>query len=208
MELGLEARSGQPVSPIKCATCDMLRHAPPACQDCHELLAHVQGADYFELFGLPRSFKLSEEALREKHLAICRNIHPDRFAGAGSEMQSFSLRISAAVNKAHEVLNDPWLRANYLLELSGGQSAALDKRVPRDILTQTMMLREEIEEARSSGDRATLDSIKVNVEQMRDKHQKAIETLCDAMPGTEQIRSDLREQLNIMKYVNNLLAQM
>jgi molecular chaperone HscB len=208
MELGLESRSGQSAAPIKCATCDVLQHAPLACQDCHELLAHVQGADYFELFGLPRTYSLSDQTLRERHLAISRNIHPDRFAGAGPEMQSFALRLSASVNKANEVLSDPWTRANYLLELSGGQSAAQDKRVPQEILTQTMMLREEIEEARSNGDGVALDAIRTNVERMWEQHNATMATLCDSLPGNEKVRSDLREQLNIMKYVNNLLGQL
>src|SRR2546429_591371 len=83
-------------------------------------LAHVHATDYYELFGLPREFQIDRNLLPQRYLGISRNIHPDRFAQVGQEMQTFALRMSAAINKAHDVLRDDFLRAEYLLESSGG----------------------------------------------------------------------------------------
>ena len=196
--------------PTKCATCEVLQQAPLACTDCHSLLAHVQGADYFELFGLPRRFEIDEAELSRKYLAICRNIHPDRFGGTGAEMQSFSLRAPSAVNQAYEVLHSPHRRAEYLLESAGGKSSADDKRVPADLLGKVMMLREEIEEAKSSGDMSTLSSMRATIEQDRRKAHQQIAALCGKLTadGSQETKDELRMQLNAMKYLDNLLAQL
>lgn len=195
--------------PAKCNTCEMLAQAPLVCADCHQLLAHVQGADYFELFGLPRRFDIDAAELNRKYLAISRNIHPDKFASAGGEMQSFALRASAAINKAFDVLADAHQRAEYLLERSGGKSAAEDKRVPQDLLARVMMLREEIEEAKASGDHAALDAMRGDVSAQKRRLHETIAELCTRLDGGEaSMKDELRMQLNAVKYLDNLLAQL
>lgn len=198
------------VMPTKCATCEVLQQAPLICADCHSLLAHVQGADYFELFGLTRRYDIDEAELNRKYLAISRNIHPDRFGGAGPEMQSFALRASAAINQAYDVLRDPHRRAEYLLESSGGKSSAEDKRVPPDLLGKVMMLREEIEDARAAGDTAAISTMRASIEQDRSAAQQRIGALCAELiaNGSEATKGELRMQLNAMKYLDNLLAQL
>jgi len=192
--------------PSKCATCDMLAHAPLVCPECHELLGHVQGADYFELLGLPRSYRIDESALSSRYRAVSRNIHPDRFAGADDEMQSIALRLSAAVNRAYEVLRDPLLRAEYLLESTGGASAAKDKSVPGDLLTRVMMTREEMEDARAGGDEAKVERIRREVADDKARVEGRIAMLCDQLSsGDEGVKKQLRAELNAVKYLNNLL---
>lgn len=187
----------------------MLMQAPLACADCRSLHDRVQGADYFELFGLPRRFAVDAEALQSRYLAISRNIHPDGFATAEPEMQSLVLRLSAAVNKAYDTLRDPIQRANYLLETSGGKSAADDKRVPPDLLAHVMMLREQIEEAKAEGRAAELASIKQSVQQRRSGALEEITATAGRLDaGAEGTRDALRLQLNAMKYWDNLMAQL
>ena len=196
-------------APVKCSTCEALCEVPFACEDCHQLLAHVQGANYFELFGLPQSYEVDIALLEERYLAISRNIHPDKFATAGEEMQAFALRASASVNSAYDVLRDPLHRAEYLLESSGGKSATQDKRVPQDLLAQVLMLREELEEAKASGDRAMVDGVRVRVTHRKQATEQTIATVCrDLNAASTQTKDELRLQLNAMKYLNNLLAQM
>jgi molecular chaperone HscB len=205
----MEPDTERMASPAKCSTCQILCEAPFACEDCHELLAHVQGANYFELFGLPRAYQIDAGLLEERYLAISRNIHPDKFATAGEEMQAFALRASASVNSAYDVLRDPLHRAEYLLESVGGKPAAQDKRVPQDLLMQVLMLREELEQAKANDDRPALEGLRVLATQRKQAAERQIAVLCrDLGTASTQVKDDLRLQLNAMKYLNNLLAQM
>lgn len=195
--------------PSKCVTCEVLRQMPLSCDDCHQLLAHVQGADFFELFGLPQKYEVDPRELEEKYITISRNIHPDKYAVAGPEMQAFALRASAAVNNAYAVLRDPIHRAEYLLESAGGPSATLNKQVPPDMLGEIMMLREGIEEAKAGGDQQSLDAIRRQIEVRRSATQTRITELCRDLAGSsDETKTTLRIQLNAIKYLNNVLAHL
>src|SRR5262249_3910437 len=158
--------------------CEMLSQAPPTRDDCRALYEHVSSAIYFELFGLAPAYDIDTEALSRKYLAIARNVHPDAFATSNEVTQSLILRISAAVNRAHETLRDPLLRAEYILELSGGKSAGEDKRVPDDLLVHVMALREEIEEAKCQGDKTTLAGFRETIEAKKFDALREIARLC------------------------------
>jgi molecular chaperone HscB len=196
-------------APVKCSTCEALTQVPFACEDCHQLLAHVQGANYFELFGLPRRFEVDTALLEERYLAISRNIHPDKYATAGEGMQAFALRASASVNNAYDVLRDPLHRAEYLLESAGGKSATQDKRVPQDLLAEVLMLREELEEARATNDRTALEALRTLVARRKQETEHKVASLSrDLNTAAGEVKDELRLQLNALKYLNNLLAQM
>lgn len=196
--------------PVKCATCESLAQAPVACAECHSLLEHVSGADYFELFGLDRRFDLAPDDIQRKYLAVARNIHPDAFVSADQATQQVVLRLSSAVNKAYETLRDPVRRAEYLLELSGGKSAAEDKRVPPELLAEVMLLREEIEEARAGGDTDTIAAIRPGIAGKKVTAMQRIAELCRRITADSDtsVHDDLRLQLNSIKYFDNLLAQL
>ncbi len=195
--------------PTKCTTCEALCHRPVACEDCHAVLDHVQGADFFELFGLPRSYEIDLGDLDDRYFAISRNVHPDRYAGEGPEMQAFALRTSAAINNAYNVLRSPLHRAEYLLEAAGGKSAAEDKSVPKQLLPQVMMLREEIDEAKASNDTATLETMKEQLLQKRRATEETVASLCSRLhEDGDETKKELRLQLNAIKYFNNLLNQL
>ena len=194
--------------PTKCVTCEALQQVPFACEDCHQLLAHVQGADYFELFGMPHDYDLDLAELEKSYLAITRNIHPDKYATAGDEMQAFALRASASVNNAYDVLRDPIHRAEYLLEAAGGPSATQSKTVPQELLNQVMMFREEIDEAKADHNPAALAALREKIEDDRLTTESKVSDLCRNLSGaSDEVKKELRIQLNAMKYINNLLAQ-
>ena len=194
--------------PTTCTTFESLSQTPFVCQDGRQLLAQVQGENYFGLFGLPQTYAIDPQELGRRYLAISRNIHPDKFVTADAPMQAFALRASSAVNRAYAVLNDPRHRAEYLLETADGPSAAQDKRVPADFLSRVMMLREEINDAKAGDDLATLDRLRSSLVQERGERETRIGRLCAALPGgSPDTRDELRQHLNATKYLDNLLAQ-
>ncbi len=190
--------------PLKCHACDRPMELPIACTGCHQLYAPAPQATHFDLFGLPPRSTLDESELRRRFLAASRETHPDRFVGRPDDTVRTSLELSARVNRAYEVLSNPLLRAEYVLELSGGKSAAEDKSVPQDVLTWALMTREELEEGAGADRRAAIGA---DVRQRYDAQAARIAELARSMPGDDAARRSLRAALNTIKYYASLLRE-
>lgn len=195
--------------PLKCTSCQGAMDSPVCCHSCHTLFPADVAMDYFQVFGLPRRYGVDLAELHRRFLSISRNIHPDYFSGEADEMRGLALRLSAQVNEAYETLRDPVARAEYLLETAGGRSSAQDKSVPGNLLGEIMMLREQIEEAKASGDSETLVLIRAQIDSRRLRMEEAIAGLCERLDDpSESVRNDLRKQLNAMRYINNVLNEL
>lgn len=192
--------------PEKCLNCSAELTTPVVCSGCHTLYPLPQSVDYFGLLGLPRAFDLEEKALEARFLSVSRHIHPDYFGSASGEMQQLAVRLSAELNQAVKVLRQPVLRAGYLLELCGGPGPAADRTVPADILAETMMLREEIEEAQASGDADALRDARATVDARRAALVERIAGLARRLPNASaEDKTALRHTLNAVKYYDNML---
>lgn len=193
--------------PTKCSTCSQPLDTPLFCGDCRTL-HDPEGATLFELLGLPAQFDLDEAEVRRRYFELARDVHPDRLSAASNEQRGLGMRVSARLNRAFEVLSDPIQRAEYLLEISGGRSAVDDKRVPQDVLNRTLMLREEIDEAKAANDQAALDQLGRRIQHLYDTCAATIRELARALPGEPQDRDALREALNSIKYYERMLEQL
>lgn len=180
--------------------------SPLFCDSCHTLHSGV-GFNHFQVLGLEPTYDLDAAELRRLYLQRSREIHPDHH-GETAENAGVSVHSSARLNEAFRVLRDPFSRAEYLLEMHGGKSSAEDKGVPQEILTQTLMLREEIEEARQAGDEAALDAIRQQTRQQHDAAQHEVAEMARRLPGDEEVRTALRQKLNTIKYYQKLLESL
>ncbi len=188
--------------PAKCRQCERPLGSPLFCTSCHTLHP-ADSYSFFEIFGLPTTYDLDLGALRRLYLQSSRAIHPD-FHGARPEEAALSLRTTAKLNEAYRVLSDPRLRAEYLLELAGGKSSADDKSVAPEILSTTLLLHEELEEARTQG-AAAVAQVVARIQDMYDAALAAAAGLARQLPGDEALRERLRQQLNAARYSSKLL---
>ncbi len=103
--------------------------------------------NYFELFQLPCALEVDERQLIEQYRVLQRELHPDRFAAAGSQEKRLAAQAAAHVNQAYRTLNDRHERATYLLQL---QEVVVDDEKDTstevEFLMQQMELREGLEE--------------------------------------------------------------
>jgi molecular chaperone HscB len=180
--------------------------SPLACASCHCLYPEAESLDHFKVFGLPPAYDVDEEALRRKFLAISRSVHPDYFGGASDAMRTMSLRLSSEVNQAYRVLKDPFLRAEYLLEMAGGKSSAEDKTVPPSLLNEVFLLQEEIEEAKAGGDQTKLEPLKRDLTVRQNGVVEQIRALMGSLES-DATKDEVRKQLNGLKYISNLIEQ-
>jgi molecular chaperone HscB len=129
-------------------------------------MSSVLTQNYFDIFSLPRRYRLDRAALDARYRDLQRSVHPDRFAGGSDRERRISMQQAARINEAYQVLRDPLKRGRYLLELRG---IAVDERrgahQDPEFLMQQMELRESLAEVRQQGDPlAALDGLAGDIE--------------------------------------------
>ena len=193
--------------PSKCVACERPLDSPLFCSSCRRLFP-AEGLSFFELFGLSAGYDVDAAEVRRKYFELARDIHPDRIGSGPGETQRLSMRVAAQLNEAYRVLLDPVLRAEYLIELAGGPSAADDKQVPQEVLMDTLMLREEIEEAKAAGDQGGLDRLGQDVQSRFDATLEEVASLARTLPGSRETHAALRGKLNAIRYYRRMLEQL
>lgn len=135
-------------SPYKCFHCEAQFPAlQPRCPACDRLVDLPEGANHFDVLGVPETLSFDPAALQERFYALSRQTHPDRFATAGMLDQARAARWSTAVNRAYQTLREPLSRAHYVLERHG--IATSDKQVPVELAEAYFELQELAEEGNS-----------------------------------------------------------
>ena len=174
-------------------------------------------SDYFTRLGLPRRFSLDTVELERQYLARSRAVHPDYHLGGATAVLSASLELSAALNEAYNTLRDPFLRADYLIGLEGGPTAAEQKQMPPAFLAEMLEAREQVEDARTAnnacGSRLTelqdefagrFNGLMADVGKSFEK----IGSLPAGDTGRAKLLVDIRSLLNAAKYVRGLIRDL
>ena len=116
--------------------------------------------DFFALFGLPKTFRLSLSELDSRYRDVQAQVHPDRFANAPEGERRLSMQWATRANEAYLTLKKPLERAKYLLELAGHDlQAESNTAMPADFLMEQMEWREAVMEARAGGDHHELEHL-------------------------------------------------
>lgn len=132
-------------------------HAQLFCNSCGKVQPAPNGADFFEVFSLPRKLAIDTTALEQRFYRLSRRLHPDVYARASEEEQEWSLRNASLLNDAYRTLKEPIARTEYLLRLEGveiqeeGKQSSDRKnpsRVPGDLLEEVFELNMQLEEMR------------------------------------------------------------
>jgi molecular chaperone HscB len=172
---------------------------------------------HFERLGLPRRFLLTPGEIEHNYLARSREVHPDRYQLGTAAQQRVSLELSAGLNEAYTTLRDPFRRAEYLLGLNGGPSAAESKEMSPAFLEEMLELRMEIEELRETGD-ASSPSRAAMQRQLEERREKLLsqiaaqfgrlEALPTEVPERKSHLLHVRQLLNAAKYIQGLLRDL
>ncbi len=160
---------------------------------------------HFERLGLPRRFRLDAADLERNYLARSREVHPD-FTGNDPA----SLRESAALNEAYATLRDPFRRAEYLLVVEGGPSAADVKQMPAAFLEEMLELRMRIEEVRQAGG-PERQAMEADLARRRDGLLEEAAAQFDRLAGTADraaVLAAVRQTLNAAKFIQGLLRDL
>ncbi len=171
---------------------------------------------HFERLGLPRRFALDAAAIERNYLARSRETHPDYHQQSSVAHQRASMEQSAALNDAYATLKQPFRRAEYLLALEGGPTAAEHKAMAPAFLEEMLELRMEIEELRAqppdSPGRREMEK------QLARRNDALVGELGQQFAELEKLPTDdakrcgvllqVRQVLNAAKYVQGLLRDL
>lgn len=108
-------------------------------------MTHHVKTDFFELFGLPKTFQQDGGLIKTRLYQLQQQIHPDNYVNATPHEKRLAIEYAATVNEAYRVLECPLKRAIYLLKLYGIDALnEMDTSMPMDFLMEQMSLRERI----------------------------------------------------------------
>jgi molecular chaperone HscB len=157
--------------------------------------------NYFELFGLPASYRFDEAELDRVYRELQTRVHPDRHAAGSEADKRLALQSSARLNEAYRALKDPVARAQHLLALHGIASAPeTDTRLPLEFLERQLERRERAEEAFDARDERSLAAVASEVGDEAGELEAAIAQMLDRERAYENAASRVRE----LKFLSKL----
>jgi len=164
----------------------------------------------FQILGVEPVFQVDEQTLQARYLKLSGEHHPDRFTDPAEQAEAAER--AAAINEAYHVLLDPEQRANALLDLLGGPSAAQDKSLPQDLLSEMMEIRERQEQAVESGDEQKMNELMLWATRQRDIHLKRIGMLFEMATTGDRVQEEkleiIRLELNALRYFQRMIEQL
>jgi molecular chaperone HscB len=140
-----------------------------------------EGANHFELMGLPAAFAVDTGKLERGYRDLQSRVHPDKFAAAPAAEKRVAMQWATRANEAYRTLRDPVARARYLLALHGFDTGEeTNTAMPPDFLMEQMELRESAAEARAGRDVPALEALKGDIVARREEMLRMLARALDA----------------------------
>ncbi len=190
-----------------CPECGEALWTPLGCEACGVLAQWEEAPGAFEVFGLAPAWEVDRKALRRALLQLQRLTHPDH-AGATDQAE----RANAALNHAHEVLSDAFLRADELIRRLGGPEESAERQMPQEFLMEVLEWNETLDDAAEaapgSAEREALGPL---AEQLRAQREEVLSEVGAALtplpPSGAADLGPLRRRLNAVRYLSRALER-
>lgn len=123
----------------------------------------------FALFDLPVQFTLDTELLSQRYLRLQKSLHPDNFSANSAQEQRLAVQKSAEINDALQVLKDPLLRAEAIIQFHTNEQQDIELKSTRDMafLMQQLEWRETLESIENAKNEAKLTAFISEIEQQQ-----------------------------------------
>lgn len=192
-----------------CSACGATLTTPLGCEACGVVLDPGEETGPFVVFGMEPTWSVDESELKRRLRHIGRIVHPDFHAGV-PEQRALAEQNSACLNRSFEVLLDPFLRADWIVERLGGPNERDERQMPQAFLMEVMEWNEALDEAEgappNSPARANLDHL---AQTLHDEHETRLTAIGTALTPLPEEDSDelrrVRQDLNAVRYLARAL---
>lgn len=162
----------------------------------------------FEIFQIPVNFVIDWQEIDNKYLALQKIFHPDNFATASSLEKRLAMQQSAQINDALQILKNPILRAEAIIQIHTGKIIDIETQTNFDMpfLMQQMAWREQLEEITNNKNTSELEcffnTIKQEEAQILNELQNLLEN--HNWEQAEKILHKLRYISKLISEINHL----
>ncbi len=164
--------------------------------------------NYFELYDLQVAFTVDAALVKQRFLALSRKYHPDFFTQANAAEQAEVLEMSAAVNKAYKVFQQPDETMKYVLQWLDVLEEEEKYQLPPDFLMEMMELNEQLMEAKMADDSQAVASVKKQIEQVQQDIYEPVSTIFEDFnpaTATQETLLPIKEYYFKKKYLSRIL---
>lgn len=144
------------------------------------------------------SFDVDQSKVGDVYRELQREVHPDRFVNESEQERRIAMQLTSLINEALKTIEDPILRAQYLLKLKGIDMASdTDTTMDPEFLMEQMEFREAIAEVRSQDD--PLDVLDKMAAELKQK----LKTLTDHFKNqySESALNEARDAVRKMQFI-------
>ena len=166
--------------------------------------------DFFQAFGIPCNYKLDPEDLEEKYRKLAEQLHPDFFANSSSDLQRLSERASALINRAFEILSNPFARAEYLLEKKYSDLERKNRLLSPEFLQEMFSLQEKLDRLLEDKDRQGLEQMQNDLKNWHSELESGLLPAFEMLESAEktlEVLEHLYMNLNANHYLKRLLER-
>jgi molecular chaperone HscB len=191
-----------------CSACGAVLDTPLGCETCGVVLETADPGP-FVVFGIAPTWNVDADDLKRRLRRFGRVVHPD-FHTADPAQRELAERATAQLNRAFEVLLDPFRRADWLIERLGGPSEKQERQMPQAFLMEVLEWNEALDEAEGAAPdspaRARLDTLAVTLNAEHARLLQDIGATLTPLPqsGAAEL-AGVRQRLNAVRYLGRTL---
>ena len=163
----------------------------------------IEIPDYFILFNLQKKYSLTLEKLEQSFEDWMLQLHPDLFVTAIETQKNLSLKYSAILKQAKDILSNPFQRAIYLCGLVYKTPAEKDFTQPQDFLLEMLEIRERLEQPDALiQEKKLIEQLKKEQQILTEELQSDFEKLQQEENKTELFEKITKKIGKIKYYIN------
>ena len=162
--------------------------------------------EYFKLFNLPVSLKVDKMKVLKTYYSLSQESHPDRHIASTEMTQNDATAMSAKINEAKHILDNPHLRLEYILKQSGQILEEEKYKLSPMFLAEMMELNEAIMDSRMNDDAEQQMELKQRIDSEIELALQPVQHLFEAeeLPVDESTLHKLKEYYYQHKYLKRI----